>query len=131
MTEHDLQNEIRNALAGKCLLFRANSGTGWTGSNITRLANGDMLIKNPRPFHGTPKGFSDLFGVQKITVTQDMVGQEIGQFIALEIKSQRGKLTNLQENFLAAIKKNGGKSGVIRSTAEALNLLGETHANDK
>jgi hypothetical protein len=130
MTEHDLQNEIRNALAGKCLLFRANSGTGWTGSSITRLANGDMLIKNPRPFHGTPKGFSDLFGVQKITITQDMVGQEIGQFLAMEIKTKTGKLTDLQRNFLSAVQKNGGKSSVIRSTAEALSLLEKHDANN-
>lgn len=130
MNEHDLQNEIRNAIAGKCLLFRANSGTGWTGSKIIRHANGDITIKNPRPFIGTPAGFSDLFGVQKITITQDMVGKEIGVFLAMEIKTKTGKLTDLQRNFLTAVQKNGGKSGVIRSTAEALSLLEKRNAND-
>lgn len=123
MTEHDLQNEIRNALAGKCLLFRANSGQAWTGSKIMRHQNGDITIKNPRPFHGTPSGFSDLFGVRKILITQDMVGQEIGQFLALEVKTKSGKLTDLQKNFLTAIEKNGGTASVIRSAAEALTIL--------
>ena len=45
MKEHDIQNDIRNALAGKAFIFRANVGSGWTGKEH-QLPNGDMLLKN-------------------------------------------------------------------------------------
>lgn len=130
-SEHGLQNEIRNALAGKCLLFRANVGTAWTGERITRLRDGRMVIENPRPFStGLPEGFSDTFGLVPVTITPDMVGQTIGQFVAGEIKTAEGRVKPKQRNFLQAVELNGGKAGVWRSVQDALGtVLGEA-AND-
>lgn len=124
MSEHALQNAIRNALAGKCLLFRVNVGQAWTGDKITRLPDGRLLIEGPRPFStGLPPGFSDTFGLVKTTITPDMVGGIIGQFVAGEIKAPGGRVSEKQAAFLQAIQANGGRAGVWRSTEDALAMV--------
>lgn len=121
MSEHRIQNEIRNALAGKCLLFRVNVGQAWTGSQVERLPGNRVLIHDARPFStGLPPGFADTFGLVPVVITQDMVGMTIGQFIAGEIKAPRGKTTDKQQAFLAAVERNGGRAGVWRSVQDAL-----------
>lgn len=126
-SEHALQNAIRNELAGKCLTFRANVGTGWQGTKVDKLIDGRLLITNPRPFStGLPPGFGDLFGVMPVTITPDMVGQTIGVFWAGDVKFGRGKLTDKQRAFLDAVRRNGGIAGELRSVDDALNLIGRT-----
>jgi hypothetical protein len=124
MAEHSIQNAIRNALAGKALIFRANVGSAWTGETITKLPTGDMLIKKPRPFNtGLPPGFSDLFGLVQVKITPDMVGQTVGMFYALEVKQPGKKPSPLQRNFLQAVNDNGGIAGRVTSPEEALQLV--------
>lgn len=121
MTEHRIQNEIRNALAGECLLFRANVGRAWTGSDCIRLPNGDMLIKNPRPFDtGLPPGFGDLFGLVPRVITAADVGNVLGVYIAADVKSATGRATEKQAAYLRAVNDNGGVSGVWRTVDDAL-----------
>ncbi|QKN87885.1 putativeholliday junction resolvase [Acinetobacter phage vB_AbaP_Alexa] len=125
--EHDIQNTIRNALAGQCHLFRANVGQGWTG-DITKLPDGSLLIKNPRPFNtGLPSGFSDTFGWVPVTITQDMVGQTFARFIAGEVKTAKGKVRPDQEKFLNAVNRNGGVGDVWRSADDANRSLAKAH----
>ena len=120
MTEHALQNEIRNALAGHCLAFRANVGQAWTG-DVSRLPDGSVLIRNPRPFStGLPPGFADLFGMVPVTITPDHVGQQLAQFFALEIKTPTGRVRPEQARFLEAVRRQGGRAEVARSPADAL-----------
>lgn len=125
--EHSVQNDIRNSLAGECLLFRANVGRGWTGNAVERfskpttivLNRGDVVIRGARPFDtGLPAGFSDLFGLTSVTITPDMVGQQIGVFCAIEVKDQTNASSE-QANFLQAVKNNGGFSGIARSPEDA------------
>lgn len=124
MSERVIQNSIRNDLAGKVHAFRANVGRAWTGSSFERLPNGDMLIKDPRPFDtGLPPGFSDLFGVKKTLITEAMVGQTVGQFWALEIKDQKGRVSDSQKKFLAAMSAAGALAGVARSVEDARAVL--------
>lgn len=124
MREHGLQNTIRNALAGECLLFRANVGKAWTGTSFHRLPNGDMVIKNPRPFTtGLPPGFSDTFGLVPVTITGAMVGLTFGRFLAGEIKTATGRVSPKQAAFLRAVNDNGGAAGVWRSPDEALAMV--------
>jgi hypothetical protein len=131
-SEHALQNEIRNALAGKCLLFRVNVGTAWTGDRITRLADGRLVIDNPRPFStGLPPGFSDTFGLVKEIITPAMVGRTVGTFVAGEIKAEEGRVAPKQRNFLQAIELNGGRAGVWRSVEDALGTIFNGAANDE
>lgn len=123
MREHSIQNAIRNALAGQCLLFRANVGQAWTG-DATRLPNGDVLLRNARPFStGLPPGFADTFGLVAVTITPDMVGQVFGRFIAGEVKTATGRVSPKQAAFLRAVNDNGGTAGVWRSPEDALAML--------
>lgn len=124
MKEHALQNTIRNALAGECLLFRANVGKAWTGDSFHMLPNGDLLIKNPRPFNtGLPAGFSDTFGLVPVTIAPAMVGMKFGRFLAGEIKTASGRVSGKQAAFLRAVNDNGGAAGVWRSPDDALAMV--------
>ena len=125
MSERAIQNSIRNDLAGRCHAFRANVGKAWTGSAFIRQPNGDLLIKDPRPFDtGLPTGFSDLFGIKQTLITEEMVGQHVGQFFALEIKDVKGRMSPAQEKFLAAVERANGVAGVARSVDDARRVLG-------
>ena len=72
---------------------------------------------------GLAKGSSDLIGFKTVKVTPDMVGQEIAQFVSLEIKTESGKLTKMQHNWLQKVKTSGGIVGVARTVKDALKIL--------
>ena len=72
---------------------------------------------------GLAKGSSDLIGFKTVKVTPDMVGQEIAQFVSLEIKTESGKLTEMQHNWLQKVKTSGGIVGVARTVKDALKIL--------
>lgn len=119
MSEAKTQNEIRLALGRDATLFRNNVGTGWTG-NITRLQDGSILIKNPRPLHaGLCKGSSDLIGWRSITITPDMIGQKVAVFSAVEVKAQRGRATPDQINFITKLVSDGGLGVIAKNADEA------------
>lgn len=119
-SEHYIQNEARNALAGECFNFRANVGQAWQG-DAHRLPNGDILLKNPRPFStGLPQGFSDTFGMTPTVITPDMVGYLIGWAHYIEFKTPTGKPTPRQSAFINAMKASGARAGVARSVEDAL-----------
>ena len=125
--ERAIQNEIRNALTGDGLFFRANVGRGWTGTPVRRngLPDGAVLLLDARPFDtGLPSGFSDLFGIRPRLITEADVGNLFGQFAAIECKAAWGRTSTLQAAFLAAISANGGLAGVARSAAEARAIIG-------
>lgn len=139
--EHKIQNAIRNDLAGECLLFRANVGNGWASSKppvratkpmMVALMPGDVVLRAARPFStGLPPGFSDLFGLKKTLITQEMVGSHLGVFIAPEVKAAKGRASEAQTRFIRAVNDNGGKAGIVRNTADARKLIGADDATNK
>jgi hypothetical protein len=122
MLEHDQQNLIRFALSQHGTFFRANAGMGWQGK-IIKHTGSDLVLRNPRPFHGLPEGFSDLFGVVPVIITPAMVGQLVGMFGALEIKVPGKKPTPEQENFLAVMRGQGAITGWARTPEEAVAIV--------
>lgn len=120
--ERDVQTEIRRALAGHAAIYRANVGTGWTG-DVKR--HGDLVvISSPRPLStGLPAGFADLFGWRPIEIEDRHVGTSIAQFVAVEVKGDRGRASTDQRAFLAAVQRDGGVGIVARSGAEAVGAL--------
>lgn len=72
---------------------------------------------------GLAKGSSDLIGFKKIKITEDMIGKEIAQFVSIEIKTEKGKLTTQQNNWLTFINKAGGITGVARSINDVFKIL--------
>ena len=122
--EHGIQNDIRNELAGKALIFRANVGQAWTGNKVDKLPGNKVVIHGARPFNtGLPPGFSDLFGMVSVTITAEMVGQKVAVFVAMEVKDEKKKPSDKQKAFMKAVNDNGGRSGVVRSADDAVRVL--------
>ncbi len=71
---------------------------------------------------GSPGG-SDLIGYRKVTVTPEMVGQEIAQFAAVEVKTPRGRVRPEQQRFIDHVRSVGGVAGIARSVEEAQSIL--------
>ena len=98
--EHALMNCIRLALSEKCTLFRVNVGKGYTPDG--------------RYFNtGVPVGFSDLFGVRLTD----------GKAVFIEVKTETGKVSRNQENFISAMQKSGAIAGICRSIDDAFKLI--------
>ena len=106
-------------------LFRNNIGIAIMGK-IKFSPNGDAQVKQPRFIHyGIPgEGGSDLLGYRTLTITPEMVGTRIAQFVACELKTPIGKLSPQQENFIRVVNEAGGLGVVVRSVRDAEELLG-------
>ena len=62
---------------------------------------------------GVPKGFSDLFGIRK----------KDGKAVFIEVKTQKGKPSKEQINFIEQMKKHGAIAGICRSVEEAVYMI--------
>lgn len=117
--EHSIQNEIRLALGRDAKLFRNNCGVGWTGQ-VTRLPDGAVLIRKPRPLHsGLMVGSGDLIGWRTITITPEMVGQKIAVFCSVEVKAPNGRTSKEQLNWHNRVIADGGLSVIAKSSTDA------------
>jgi VRR-NUC domain len=85
------------------------------GMRLLRFQVGTFQTLDGRPVKiGTP-GVSDCIGWRPLTITQDMVGQTIAQFVAAEVKTPTGRLSPEQKQFLAVVNQAGGVALVLRS----------------
>ncbi len=66
---------------------------------------------------GVKKGISDLIGIMPLN------GKAPGVFLAIEIKTERGRLSENQENFLRSINESGGIGFVARSVQDVIDNL--------
>lgn len=127
MNEDAIKTTIRKHYGNRddLALFTNPCGNGWVGSNA--VVRGDVaLVKNPRRVeYGLIKGSSDVIGIQRLRITQEMVGRTIGRFVAFEIKTLTGQLSPEQSVFIANVKALGAAAGVVRSVADAEKLLQE------
>ena len=112
-SERNLINEHLKTLTPNQRRFRINAGVAWTG-DVTRLPSGDLLIKNPRPFHGAPKGWPDLCGMDSIEITSGMVGQKIAVFVGEEFKTAHTRMSREQSLFADMCKRLGAVFRIIR-----------------
>ena len=113
-SEQTIQQHIRLACSiGTCRLFRNNTGT-------LKDANG-----RPVSF-GLCKGSADLIGWRSVTITPEMVGQQIAVFTSIEVKAATGRIRPEQQQWLNAVQAAGGIAGVARSVGEAMDLLSIT-----
>ena len=112
-SETKLQQEIRLALG--------------TIPSLRLFRNQVGQLPDPRTGRcvqfGLAKGSSDLVGFKTIKITPEMIGQEVAQFVSIEIKTERGKLTEVQQNWLQKVKSSGGIVGVARTVKDALQIL--------
>ncbi len=120
MTESTLLKKIHVGVVDhEIRIFRNNVGKGWQGKS-SFLDDGSLLIQQPRRVHfGLCKGSSDLIGFRSMTITQKMVGQRVAVFSALEVKTERGKVSDEQNQFIDTVKGLGGLAGVARTLEDA------------
>ena len=123
MLEKDIQNQIRAELSQWGKFFRTSVGQAWTGNEVIKTEGGGVYIPKAHPFAtGLPVGFSDLMGVVTVTITPEMVGQQIGVATFIEIKALGGRATNEQKNFRLVMAAAGCRAGVARSPEEAVRI---------
>ena len=111
MSEQQVQQQIRLACSrGTTRLWRNNTGR--------------LLDQRGRPVtFGLCPGSADLIGYRTVTITPDMVGQQLAVFAAVEVKAERGRPTAEQLTFLEHVRAAGGRAGIARSVAEAEAIL--------
>ena len=76
-----------------------------------------------RVVYGLCPGSADTIGWRTITVTPEMVGRTIAQFVAIETKGPKGRTSPEQANFLARVQEAGGIAAVVRAPEEIDPLL--------
>jgi len=111
-SEHEIQQRIRLACGrGTVRLWRNNTGA---------------LVDQQGRFvrFGLCKGSSDLIGLRSLEIMPELVGQRLAQFVALEVKTAQGVLSQEQQAFLRLVQQLGGVGAVCRSVEEAEQLLG-------
>ena len=102
-TEKNIMNEIMLALSeAGCMIFRNNIGCYKTdeGRFIRYGVGGN--------------GSSDIVGMD-----------QNGKFLAVEVKTKKGKARKNQINFINQIRAHGGRAGIARSAEEALSIIFE------
>lgn len=112
MTESELQQKIHATIGARpdVRLFRNHVG---------------MVVDKSGRTHtfGLRPGSADLIGWQSIRITPEMVGETVAVFVSLEIKTATGRVRPEQENWRAVVAKFGGRAGIVRSIADALEVL--------
>jgi hypothetical protein len=127
VSESKIMRDIMVALSRVgCRVFRNNVGTGWVGKS-SRVNATDVLIRQARPLRaGLAEGSSDLIGWTPVKITNDMVGLTLAVFTALEVKSDHGRLSKQQKQFLNAVQLAGGIAVCARSEEEAVRIVGDS-----
>ena len=112
MSEKSLLNKLQllaSSLGNR--LFRNNNGLAWTGSQIKKLKDGSILIKNPRPIKfGLGTGTGDLIGGTQIKIRAEHVGRIFFVFTNYEVKTKNVKATQEQKAFHNMVLSLGGIS---------------------
>jgi hypothetical protein len=72
---------------------------------------------------GLARGSADLIGYRTVTITPDMVGQDVAVFVSLEVKTPTGRIRPEQANWQRTISAAGGIAAVVRSVDDALDAM--------
>lgn len=113
MKESNIQKLIQLALSERGLTFWRNETAGaWVGQVVYQDAD-TVTLKNPRMIQaGLCKGGSDLIGIAPG-----------GLFAAIEVKTDKGRATEEQKNFIEVVRDCGGVAGIARSASDALEIV--------
>lgn len=97
MREQNVQAACLVALSeAGCLVWRQDTGA-------YRAPSGALVR------YGLCVGSSDIIGVAPD-----------GRFLAVEVKNDKGRATDAQLRFIAAVQAAGGRAGIARSAADAV-----------
>jgi len=114
MREAQLQDEIRLAVAqlDGVVLWRNNVGVG-------RVGRSDAPVR-----YGLAVGSADLVGLVRMP-------DGCGRFLAMEVKTDKGRLSHEQERWLRLVENLGGYAVVVRSPEEALAAVEAARRGDR
>ena len=110
-SESSIQRAIIAALNARddVRVFRNNVGFTYT--------------QDGRPLHfGLLVGSGDLIGWKRHRVTEADVGRDLAVFLSVEVKTERGRVSDAQANWKEQVNRNGGIAVVVRSVGEIENL---------
>lgn len=118
-----LTNRIREAVSKKgARLFPMTVGKFWAGIPVGKTPDGHTILKHARIVNVGFAGLSDTLGGSPMTITAEDVGRTVMILTAVEIKAGKDQLREGQPEFLAAIKKMGGRAGVARTPEDAISI---------
>jgi hypothetical protein len=119
MSEFELYGQIIAAHShGPTRVFRQQSLLAWAGKVLQRTETTITLLYPHAVKFGVP-GMADLGGLTAVEVTESMIGQMVGIDIQIEVKAGRARPTSEQGDYLAMVRRLGGRVGVARSVEEA------------
>lgn len=127
MSEDEIQQMIRaEASANGMGMWRNNNGAlpDMTGRPV-RFGLGN----DSKKINETLKS-SDLIGCLPVVITQEMVGQVVGIFVACEVKEENwtfnpnDKHEVAQLNYINLVKSKGGKAGFANSIDDFKKIIG-------
>ena len=117
--ESDVVHKIMLALSPlRCTTFKNVRGLFWTLDKRSKVRAGLLA-----------DGSSDLIGFKRVMITQDMVGQTVAVFLAIEVKTDKTEKTDKtyasreQKDFIEFVKEAGGIAGVARSADDAKKII--------
>ena len=97
--------QAEGRIVNECLMALSEAGClAWRNDTGALTGPGGRLIR-----YGLCKGSSDI-----IAIAPD------GVFVAVECKTSKGRTTEAQDRFLAAVRSKGGRAGVARSGDQAV-----------
>ena len=104
--------QAEGRIVNECLMALSEAGClSWRNDTGALPGPGGRLIR-----YGLCKGSSDI-----IAIAPD------GAFVAVECKTAKGRTTEAQDRFLAAVRSKGGRAGVARSGADAVAIALGSH----
>jgi hypothetical protein len=112
MSEQSVQQAIRLALGTHpgIKVFRNNVGA-------FKAPDGRVIR------YGLITGSGDLIGWRTVTITPDMVGTRIAQFVSVEVKTPKGVVRPEQAVWADNVRKAGGIAVIARSVDDVNFLI--------
>lgn len=116
-----IQRKIMLALSeAGCTIWRNEVAGAWVGKQLHKDRDQITLTSARMVVFGVGgKGGSDLVGIAPD-----------GRFLAVEVKTAKGRPSHEQNTFIDAVNAAGGIGGIARSPDEALALLGKPPYSD-
>ena len=119
--QQEIRLKVQKAFGG-VRLFRNECGTA------------QIIDKGKKPRfvrYGLSVGSPDLIGRRTITITPQMVGRKIAQFVGVEVKTEegikkKGKHEKRQDSWIALINKMGGLAFKSTSPEDTIKKLNPT-----
>lgn len=125
------QGQVDHGSRRDVRLFRNNVGQAWQGRRLKykpgdfhKVERGDVILSEARPVQfGLAEGSGDLIGGKVVTVTPDMVGKPLLVFLSIETKTDKGRLSAEQKNWIQFVQLFGGIAGVARTAEDFHSII--------